>query len=256
MNKTFLTLLFASFALVASSIQLNAEETKLNDLPPVVIRTYPVAGTSMVDPSTTKIYVTFSQKMEDKSWSFAMQDKATFPILNGEPEYDKEKRTCTLNVSLKPGKTYILWINSAKFANFKGENGKSALPYMLSFKTAGQEFTNKKNAALNSAEKWLELLNSAKFADSWEAASPYFHKQVSEGDWVKQITYIYNNMGKVKSRKLISSNYTKSLPRAPEGEYFILRFATSFEKKPNSVETILIMQTSDGTWKTAGYFIK
>ena len=256
MNKTFLTLLLANLAIMCSLTQLNAGETKLNDLPPVVIRTFPVAGTSMVDPSTRKIYIIFSQKMTDNSWSFVMQDKATFPTLNGKPEYDKEKRTCTLNVSLEPDKTYILWINSSKFANFKGENGKAAVPYMLSFRTAGQEFTNKKNAALTAADTWLELLKSAKFADSWKAASPYFQKQVSEGDWVKQITYRYNNMGGVKSRKLASSDYTRSLPRAPEGEYFILRFATSFGKKPNSIETVVLMRTPDGAWKTAGYFIK
>ena len=256
MYNKFRTVLFVSLALISLSITVIADDVELKDIAPVVIRTFPIAGASMVDPATTKIYVTFSHKMADKSWSFVMQDQATFPKLNGSPQYDKEQRTCTLNVSLEPEKTYIIWINSAKFANFKGENGKIAIPYLLSFKTAGQAFTNKKRDATKAAETWLKLLNSAKFAASWKEASPYFQKQVAEEQWIKQITDKYSKGGKVKARKLISSNYAKSLPNLPEGEYFILRFTTSFEQKPNSTETLLIMRTSDGTWKIAGYFIK
>ena len=250
------TAVVASCTIFTISLTLSAAGVDINDLSPVVIRTFPVAGDSTVDPSTTKIYVTFSQKMVDKSWSFVMQDKETFPKLDGTPAYDKEQRTCTLNVSLEPEKTYIIWINSARFANFKGVNGKTAVPYMLSFKTAGKAFKKEKTAAIAAAESWLKLLNDAKFADSWKTAAPYFQSKVKEEQWTRQIAYIYSNIGKVKSRKLISSNYTKSLPNAPKGEYFILRFATSFEKKSKAVETIVPMLTPDGTWKISGYFIK
>jgi RNA polymerase sigma-70 factor (ECF subfamily) len=54
----------------------------------------------------------------------------------GEVAYDKEKKTCVLPVKLEPGKTYAVWINSEKFANFKDIGGRPAVPYLLVFTTA------------------------------------------------------------------------------------------------------------------------
>jgi len=237
-------------------INIYAGDVDIKDVAPVVIRTFPVAGSTMVDPSTTKIHVTFSQKMADKMWSFAMQDQGTFPQLNGNPSYEHGMRTCTLNVILEPNKTYVLWINSGKFMNFKGVNGRSAVPYMLSFKTAGKEFDSKKSDSIEASKSWLKLLEGKKFAESWSEAAPYFQHQVTKDAWKKQIGVIYANLGKVKSRKLISASYTKNLPKAPKGEYFIIRFDTSFEGKDKVLETIVSILTKEGKWAVSGYFIK
>ena len=35
----------------------------------------------------------------------------------------------------EPGKTYAIWVNSEKFNNFKDTGGRSAVPYLLVFKT-------------------------------------------------------------------------------------------------------------------------
>jgi hypothetical protein len=251
--KTLFVPLLVLFSFIAS---LNAETVDIKTLPPVVIRTFPVAGATMVDPSTRKIYVTFSQKMKDKMWSFVMQNQETFPQLNGDPSYDKAMRTCTMNVILEPGKTYVIWINSGKFMNFKGVNGQKAIPYMLSFKTAGKEFDSQKEASIKASEVWLKLLQEGKFEDSWNESSPYFKSQVTKDIWTKQISLIYSKLGKLKSRKFLSAAYAKKLPNAPDGKYFILRFSASFEQKPKVVETIVPMLTKDGHWKISGYFLK
>jgi Protein of unknown function (DUF4019) len=60
----------------------------------------------------------------------------------------------------------------------------------------------------------------------------------------------------VLSRKLKSANSTKAPPGAPDGEYVVIQFDTSFETKRNSVETIVPMLDKDGKWRTSGYFIK
>ena len=250
------TILIVTLALLSVISNICAEESDIKTIQPVVIRTSPIAGSTMIDPATTKIHVTFSQKMVDKSWSFVMQDKTSFPKLVGTPSFNPDLRTCTVNVKLEPNKTYIIWINSAKFANFKGESGKTALPYLLSFKTAGKEFDTAKKSAIASAASWLKLLSSAKFAESWIESAPYFQSKVKKEQWIKQIAFIYSKIGKLQSRKLISSNYTKNLPNAPEGEYFILRFATSFKNKPKVVETIVPMLAPNGKWKMSGYYIK
>ena len=58
------------------------------------------------------------------------------------------------------------------------------------------------------------------------------------------------------SRKLNSAKYTKSVPGAPDGEYVILQFSTSFANKKEAVETVTPMLDKDGKWKVSGYYIK
>jgi len=46
------------------------------------------------------------------------------------------------------------------------------------------------------------------------------------------------------------------VPGAPDGEYVVIRFSTSFEKKQSAIESITPMLDSDGVWRVSGYFIK
>jgi RNA polymerase sigma-70 factor (ECF subfamily) len=256
MKTTTLTVIPLLSLLLFYGNNLTGEDTTLQQLPPVVIRTSPVAGDNMVDPSLKKIIVTFSQTMTDKSWSFVMADKESFPQLTGKPSYEKGMKTCVLNVELEPDKTYVIWINSEKYMNFKGENGKSAVPYLLSFRTAGKEFMEKKKAAVECTEQWLALLADKKYAESWTSAADFFHTRIKQKVWERQIKRIYANFGAVNSRKLISAHYVNNLPNTGNSECFILHFATSFANKPKAFETITPMLDSDGKWKISGYYIK
>jgi len=124
-------------ALVAGLIgaAARADDVTLESVPPVVVKAVPEAGTAEVDPKLTEIKVTFSKDMQDGSWSWATHSTESFPKLDGKPRYLADKRTCVLPVKLEPGKTYALWVNSEKFGNFKDSEGRSAIPYVLVFKT-------------------------------------------------------------------------------------------------------------------------
>jgi hypothetical protein len=102
-------------------------------LPPVVVKTVPQAGDTNVDPSVTEIQATFSKRMTDKSWSWAGADGSW---VTGKPRYLADGKTCVLPVKLEPGKTYVVWLNSPSFGNFKDSKGQSAIPYLLVFETA------------------------------------------------------------------------------------------------------------------------
>jgi len=114
-----------------------AKKLTVATAPPVVIATSPVAGATDVDPNLKEIRVTFSKRMMDKSWSWTQTSAAAFPEITGDIEYDKDGRTCVLPVSFKPGQTYATWLNSPKFGKFKDRSGRSAVPYMLVFRTKG-----------------------------------------------------------------------------------------------------------------------
>jgi hypothetical protein len=112
-----------------------SDDVTLESVPPVVVKTVPEAGASEVDPELTEIKVTFSKEMQDGTWSWSTLSKESFPKVEGMPKYLADKRTCVLPVKLQPGKTYAIWVNSEKFGNFKDTDDRSAVPYLVVFKT-------------------------------------------------------------------------------------------------------------------------
>lgn len=106
------------------------------------------------------------------------------------------------------------------------------------------------------AEQWLGLIDNGKFEESWQNAASYFKSAVTEAQWKASIEAVRKPLGKVVSRKLKTARYTKTLPGAPDGEYVVLQYDTSFANKQQAVETITPMLDKDGKWRVSGYFIK
>ena len=63
-------------------------------------------------------------------------------------------------------------------------------------------------------------------------------------------------LGNVLSRNLMFTKYTNTLPGAPDGEYVVIQYKTSFENKASAVETVTPMLDTDGIWRVSGYYIK
>ena len=63
-------------------------------------------------------------------------------------------------------------------------------------------------------------------------------------------------MGKLLSRKLKSATYKTTMPGAPDGEYVVIQYDSSFEHKQAAVETVTPMLDKDGKWRVFGYYIK
>jgi hypothetical protein len=109
--------------------------------------------------------------------------------------------------------------------------------------------------AQNAVKSWLALVDSAQYGESWENASELFRSHVGKSQWEQAVTGVRGPLGKVLERKLKSSKLATSLPGAPDGEYVVSRFNTSFENKKSGVETITVMLEKDGQWRVCGYFI-
>ena len=134
MKYKILVLFFtiAAISVFLPSLAISAEK----QLGPVVVATVPTSGDMAVDPSLKEIRVTFSDEMlTDRMWSWVMESKETFPKMTGKPHYLDDKKTCVLPVKLEPGKSYVIWINSAKFNSFRNKKNQPAVPYLLKFRT-------------------------------------------------------------------------------------------------------------------------
>lgn len=114
----------------------------------------------------------------------------------------------------------------------------------------------KETAAAAAAKTWLALIDSGQYGDSWEIAAAYFKSAITKERWQQTLTVVRKPLGKLVSRELSSKTYMQSLPGAPDGEYVVIQFATSFENKKSATETVTPMLDSDGSWRVSGYYIK
>jgi hypothetical protein len=110
--------------------------------------------------------------------------------------------------------------------------------------------------AQKSAAVWLTLVDSGKYADSWQEASQLFKAHVTKEQWKGALTATRDPLGKMLSRKLKSATYSKTLPGAPDGEYVVIQYQTSFEHKQSAIETVTPMLDQNGQWRISGYYIK
>jgi Protein of unknown function (DUF4019) len=113
-----------------------------------------------------------------------------------------------------------------------------------------------KQAAQQSAASWLELVDSGKYAESWQSASTLFKAAVTPEQWKSALHASRDPLGKLLARKLTSSTYKTSVPGAPDGQYVVIRYDSTFEHKQSAVETITPMLDKDGKWRISGYYIK
>lgn len=112
-------------------------------------------------------------------------------------------------------------------------------------------------AAVTSAKMWLALVDSGKYAESWDEAAQYFKNAIPETQWIQTMQSMRSSFGKNISRELKAKSYRTSLPGAPkDNEYVVIQFQSSFENKKSVVETITPMLDEDGTWRVSGYYMK
>ena len=110
--------------------------------------------------------------------------------------------------------------------------------------------------AIEASDNWLKLIDNNQYAKSWETAAGLFKDAVAKEQWHQSLNAVRKPLGKVMKRTVRSKQYATSLPGAPDGEYVVIRYETSFENKKSSVETVTPMLDKDGKWRVSGYYIK
>lgn len=116
--------------------------------------------------------------------------------------------------------------------------------------------SEKENAAVISAKKWLKMVDSGSYAESWNEAAELFRNAIKQEQWKQSLQAARKPLGKLVTRRIKTKIYKTSLPGAPDGEYVIIEFETSFEHKKSAIETVTPMMDKDGRWRVSGYYIK
>ena len=110
--------------------------------------------------------------------------------------------------------------------------------------------------AVTASNAWLSLVDGENYAESWNQAAGLFRAAVTREQWQNTLKTVRVPLGKVVARKLKSKQYTKTLPGAPDGEYVVIQYETTFENKKSAVETVTPMLDKDGKWRVSGYYIR
>ena len=114
----------------------------------------------------------------------------------------------------------------------------------------------KEEAAVAAAQMWLTTVDKGKYAESWQEAAAYFKEAINQRRWGQSLQAVRKPLGQMVTRKVESAAYKTSLPGAPDGEYVVIRFETSFENKKSAIETVTPKLEKDGKWRVSGYYIK
>ena len=111
-------------------------------------------------------------------------------------------------------------------------------------------------AAIRAAENFLLLLDTGQYGQSWDTTASLFKKQMPKETWVREVGGLLSSVGMVNNRNIVSAEYKTSLPGAPDGEYVVIHYRSSYAKKQEAVETVTPMLDDDGQWRVAGYYLK
>jgi hypothetical protein len=103
---------------------------------------------------------------------------------------------------------------------------------------------------------WMMVIDQGNYGDAYEQTGAQFKKMIGKDAWVKEITPYRAALGKLNSRKLQSAEYSDSVPDLQPGQYVLLKYATSFQLRPDSQEEITAQIENDGVWRPLGYYVR
>jgi hypothetical protein len=118
------------------------------------------------------------------------------------------------------------------------------------------DMKNNTEVTAAAAQAWLALIDDGRYSESWKQASAIVRGAVTEQGFANSMDTFRKPLGDLVSRKLKSAEHMTEMPGAPDGQYVLMQFETSFANKKSAIETVTFMLGKDGQWRSCGYFIK
>jgi hypothetical protein len=106
------------------------------------------------------------------------------------------------------------------------------------------------------ARDWLALIDNQGDLASWSAAGSKFKEAITPDRWGESLQQARAPFGALDQRTMLATSFSKTLPGAPDGEYALVQFRTTFAKKTDARETVTLEREADGAWRVIGYFIR
>lgn len=121
---------------------------------------------------------------------------------------------------------------------------------------SGNTDADKEKTEVVTARAWLSLIDQGNYLESWKESAPFFQGAITKTNWEASLATFRRPLGNVLSRELKSARSQMQMPGAPDGQYVVMQFETSFSNKKSAVETVTVGPRQDDQWKVSGYYIK
>lgn len=127
----------------------------------------------------------------------------------------------------------------------------TTLPQVASAPPAAPAAAETNPEVVDSARKWLVLVDQGRWDESYRATGASFQKLNTAQVWAEVSERVRTPLGAVVSRTLLSQ---QNLPAPPHG-YEVVKFRTNFANKAGAVETVTL-DREDGGWRVVGVTIE
>jgi len=108
---------------------------------------------------------------------------------------------------------------------------------------------------IEAGRKWLALVDSGQYDETWEIASPLLKSKVSKEKWNDGLQNLRKPLGKLVSRTPEKFARAHQLPGAPAGDYVIVEYTSTFENGKHPEQLTWSLEKDD-IWRVSGYFIR
>lgn len=113
----------------------------------------------------------------------------------------------------------------------------------------------KEQAAAKAAAEWLKLIDAGQYEKSWDEAASLFRQKVPRSEWASGLPKNRAEYGKFNTRRFDGTQFRRSMPGAPDGDYVAVRFISDFEKN-GAADEIVMMMLDNGSWRPIGYLLR
>lgn len=109
-------------------------------------------------------------------------------------------------------------------------------------------------AARQSVEAWLALLDAGNYSEAYDATASYFRENLTAEEFRNRMEERQTILGAFVSRTLSSTQRLSAVPDAPPGDYFVFEFDGVYERRPNARERVTAVAES-GKWPVVGIYL-
>lgn len=106
--------------------------------------------------------------------------------------------------------------------------------------------------AAAAAKTWLALVDTDKYAESWDQASRIMQLTIHKDEWVKVMNKTRKPLGNLLERNVLDERTAKNPHGLPPGDYMVMFYGSDFAHKKN-IKELLTLHLEDGKWKVLTY---
>ncbi len=102
------------------------------------------------------------------------------------------------------------------------------------------------------AQEWLAIVDKGDFSTAFDMSTKALQLTIPKNEWVMLMQTMKGSLGAVTERKIIDIRTAKDPKGAPEGDYMIFIFETTFASGKKATE-LMSLQEYNGVWRIYSY---